>query len=361
MRLLRNIGDFVTHHTFVFVIFLLLFVVSFCGVLYTVNFLQNTMYGDYQRSEDDRAFVVRTNDSLLTEKLTTLLEEKQSQLQHVYCVIEQNDDLIFADFYGNRYNRAGASIGSWFSEEDIASGAKKIILPNYQYIYSSSDSEPDSLLSVGDVFYVGSTAYTAIGMGLLDSGYQIPYNSAEDTSVFCKTIVVLNEIKNQKAINDFADYLNGLFGGNVVAVPTKIQQTSFVATHPTETILVTGIMFVSVFSLAHIYLYILDVRKKEIAVCRISGQTIASATFFYYAEVVLLSSVAYLFAVFLTKFCILLPLKSEGALFNDTLNFAAVSAVFGITIVLCSAVFLPAIIHAVRKPPAEALSDAQTT
>lgn len=357
MRVVKNLWDFVTHHTFIFAIFLLLFVFSVGGVLYTVNFLQNTMYGDYQRAEDERAFVVQVEDGTLGTKLTTLLKEKQPALQHVYCVIEQNNDLIFADFYGSRYNRAGVSVGTWFSEDDFSNGAKKIVLPNYPYIYSNSNID-DDILSIGDTYYIGTTAYKAIGMGLLDVGFQIPYNSVSDTSLFDKVIVALKEVKSQAFIQDFAEYLSNLFGGQVVSTPSEVRQNSFVESHPTETILVTGIMFVSVFTLAHIYIYLLDTRKREIAVRRISGQSIASATLLYYLEVLLLTTISYILAAVILKFCFLPLLQGYGTLFADNLDVSLLLIFYGITIALCTAVFLPSIIHFVKKSPSESLADA---
>lgn len=357
MRVFRNLFDFITHHAFVFVIFLLLFIVSVCSVLYTINFLQNTTYGEYRSSEDERAFVVQVKDVDLTRKLQALIGERKAELQHVYCIVSNEDDVIIADFYGHRFNRDGVSVGSWFSEEDFARGAKKIILPNYQYIYSQSDIDAKDMLSIGDTYYIGETAYQAIGMGLLDVGFQVPYNSIDDTSIVTNVVVALYEIKNKEVVKEFAEYLSELLYGQVVAMPTEFKQNSFFVAHPIETILIVGIMSVSVFSLVYIYIYILETRKREIAIQRIVGQNITSAIFHYYAEVFLLSSLSYLLSVILVKFGILHLLWSEGYLFADTLNFSTIAIVYAVMIGVCSAVFLPAIVYNVKKSPAEAVSD----
>lgn len=123
--------------------------------------------------------------------------------------------------------------------------------------------------------------------------------------------------------------------------------------------IISGFMLISVFNLAYVYSYVLDTRKREIAISRISGQTMLSAVGIFYLEMLVLSSFGYIISLIGMKL-IVFPLISErGFMFVDSLNVPQCIMLYLILIFIYSIVFLPSIIIQIRKSPAEALADGE--
>lgn len=323
--------------------------------MYTVNSVYNIVAENKQSNENERTFAVSVNDEFLTDKLSILISERKN-LQHVYCIVNDGDKVIFTDYYGNRYGRADVSFGKWFSSDDIKDGANKVVLPNYPYLFGSDDE--GERFSIGDNIDICGKSYKAIGIGLLSEYvYQIPYNSIKDVSVISTVAVVIEKFGSQKEIESFSAYLKNLFDSDLSYYPqiesvAKSNRQFFL-----DTILIVGIMSLSVFNLVYLYMYILDKRKKEIAVNRISGQTIFSGVLNAYSEILIISTTVYIFCAVLMKLCVFRLLKRLGTGLFDLISFIQYLIVYLIFILICSLVFLPAIIRFMKKPPAEELTE----
>ena len=135
------------------------------------------------------------------------------------------------------------------------------------------------------------------------------------------------------------------------------ESISFAEQYLKEGAVILGVMLISVFNLAYVYTYILDTRKREIAISRISGQTIFSAIATSYAEIFILSTLGYIIGVLIMKFLVLPLLSGRGFMFNDSIDVSQYLMLYLIFILVYSIVFLPSIINQMRKSPVEALTD----
>ncbi len=358
MRIFQNIRGFMTRHTAVFSAFSLLLIFSVCSALYTVNFLNNIIRNNEQSLEDERTYILAVNDAELDVKLKRLLSENEA-LSHVYCVINNGGEAVIADYYGHRYGREGVSYGEAFSESDLTEGAEKVILPNYPYLLSSGLlDEAHTRYNIGDSYEIGGVEYKAVGIGLLSEfAYQIPYNSISDKSSVSNIAVATKSTGDTAEIEEFSKYLGELFGGDVIKQPEPSESSSESWKYSVEVLLIIGIMSMSIFNLAYMYIYILDTRKKEIAVNRISGQTVFSAVFTAGGEVLIISTAGYLISVIFMKIILFPLLRNEGFLFADSIDAFQYFVIYIMFMLIYAAVFLPAIVYQVKKPPKEALSD----
>lgn len=357
MIIIRNIYDFIKNNKLLFTVFMLLLISSICGILYSVNLLNNIVIENERVFEDERTYIVTLDNVNREEKLNALITEKKD-ICHVYCLIDNKGETVQADFYGERYKGNKVSFGKWFSDEDVSIGEHKVILPNYPYLSSLISSEEYIKYEIGDTYYINEVAFEAIGIGVLtEFVYQIPFYSIKDEISISGIAVVTNNLKNKEEIQNYSVYLETLFDGTIIKTPEGMTKTSFWDNYSMEMMIIVCIMSIGIFNLIYIYTYILDTRRKEIAIKRVLGQTIFSSVINYYMEILLLASVCYVFGVLIFKYGILLALKNHGFLFNDSINTAYYFLIYGIFVALYSIVFLPVIIRYVSKSPSEALTD----
>ena len=116
-------------------------------------------------------------------------------------------------------------------------------------------------------------------------------------------------------------------------------------------------ILIGVFNLVYVYTYILDTRKKELSINRISGQTILSAVAISYFEIFILSTVGYIISVLIMKLAIFPIISERGFMFADSINTLMLFLIYLAFVLIYSLVFLPSIIRQIRKSPIEALID----
>lgn len=351
----KNIRDLIRNHTLLFTIFTLLLAFSFCGVLYSVNLLTNVKRNNSKTPKEDRAYVFSVNDIALDNKLKRIALDDEA-FEHIYCVIDNHGERIIADFLAQDEEDGKVSFGKFFEQEDIEKGAKKVILPNYPN-FSDEELAQHTVLKIGEIYTIGTTAYQAIGIGVHSQFvYQIPYNSIQDKSVISQVAIVTKSIGDKEQIRTLSSQLQSVFGGEIIQEPTA-KELSFFSKHGlTDVFLVIGVTAVSVFNLAYIYLHILEMRKKEIAINRISGQTALSVVATSYGEVFILSTVVYFICVLFFDLVILPLLGGLGYWFADSLGFYQYLFVYIVLVAIYSIVFLPALICHAIKSPIEALT-----
>ena len=121
--------------------------------------------------------------------------------------------------------------------------------------------------------------------------------------------------------------------------------------------IISAFMLMSVFNLAYVYSYVLDTRRREIAINRISGQSILSCIGVFYLEMLIMSTIGYIISLAATKLVILPLMRGGGFMFADSLNISQCAFLYLILILIYSTVFLPSIAAEVRKSPSEALTE----
>lgn len=357
MRVLKNIRSFMSNNKTIFVIFMLLLISSLCGIFFIVNFVNNIVIANSNDFEKERTYIVSVDNLNREQKMDTLISEKLEVI--LVSVLFNNDGAVIrADYYNKNSFVNNVSFGKWFSEEDIIEGNNKVVLPNYPYLSKNQNFDSYDKYEIGDSYYINGISYDVIGLGILSElVYQIPYNSIPSIWSFSAITIVVDDYKTTEEIENFSTYLGNLFNGTMVEIPTEATRISLWKDYLSELILIIGIMSLGIFNLVYLYTYILDTRKKEIAINRILGCTKLSAIASFYWESFLLTSFAFLLSVIIFKYGVLLLLKGQGSLFMDTLTFSRYLIVYVIYIVIFSVVFLPTIIYYVKKLPVEVLTD----
>ncbi len=158
----------------------------------------------------------------------------------------------------------------------------------------------------------------------------------------CSLLFVFNFVLNA------VDYNTKLFEGEDITLAEQYLKDSAA---------ISGFMLMSVFNLAYVYSYILDARKKEIAINRISGQTVFSAIIASYSEILILSTIGYIIGVLIMKLIVLPIISNLKFMFKDSIDAPQYFMLYLIFILIYSIVFLPSIISQMRKAPTEALTD----
>lgn len=356
MKIIKNIYKFITKSPAVFIAFALLMILSICSALYTFNFLLSVIKNNEQELEDERTYIVEVSAPDLDSRLSKI-DIKGKGISHIYCLIDNDGEAVIADYYGHRIGGDKVTIGSWFTESDFADGSKKVVLPNYPSLSRQPDFE-FTRYDIGDSYEINGVSYEAIGIGALSGlTYQIPYNSIDDISLISAVAVATESFGDEKEIESLSTYLEQTLGGKVISRPDVNEKTSFAEQYLKEGAIIVGIMLMSVFNLAYVYTYILDTRKREIAINRISGQTISSAILTFYAEILILSTLGYIISALIVKFLILPGLSDRGFMFNDSIEVLQYIMLYLIFILIYSIVFLPSIINQIRKSPVEAMTD----
>lgn len=356
MKIIKNIYKFITKSPVVFIAFALLMILSICSALYTFNFLLSVIKNNEQELEDERTYIVEVSAHDLDSRLSKI-DIKGKGISHIYCLIDNDGEVVIADYYGHRIGGDKVTIGSWFTESDFADVSKKVVLPNYPSLSRQPDFE-FTRYDIGDSYEINGVSYEAIGIGALSGlTYQIPYNSIDDISLISAVAVATESFGDEKEIESLSTYLEQTLGGEVISRPDVNEKTSFAEQYLKEGAIIVGIMLMSVFNLAYVYTYILDTRKREIAINRISGQTISSAILTFYAEILILSTLGYIISALIVKFLILPGLSDRGFMFNDSIEISQYMMLYLIFILIYSIVFLPSIINQIRKAPVEAMTD----
>ncbi len=351
----KNIRNFILNHTLIFVIFILLLAFSFCSALYSVNLLNNVKENNTKIAEEDRTYIFSVKDTELESKLNRLILDGKN-FERVYCVVDNDGERIIADFYECNGKNGEVSFGKWFSQEDIEKGTKKVILPNYPN-FSAEELSQHTVLKIGEVYNIDGIPYQAIGIGALSQFvYQIPYNSIQDKSIISQVAIVTKRVDNKEQVQALSAYLEGVLGGTAVKLPSEKGTAAFDKQSFVDSLLVIGVMSMSVFNLVYIYLHILEMRKKEIAINRISGQTALSVVITSHGEVFILSTIVYLISALFIELLLFPLLGGLGYWFADSLGFYQYLFVYIVLIAIYSIVFLPALIRHAIKSPIEALT-----
>lgn len=354
---LNYIYSFFKNNKMLFTIFMLLLISSVCAVFFITNFLSNIFIENSYLIEKDRTYIVSLDNVNTEQKMETLLLQNP-EVSLVYCLINNEGEAIRADYYDKSSSNNITSFGKWFSEEDTLDGNHKVILPNYPYLFRNQNTEEYDIYEIGDSYFINDIPYEAIGIGtLIDFVYQIPYKSIPMNCELSFVAIVTDDFKSEVKIQHFSAYLENLFNGVIMESPIEIPKTSFWNNYSTETILIIGIVSMGIFNLVYIYTYILDTRRKEIAINRILGRTKLSSIVNYYLETFSLATIAFILSSLFFKYVILVQLKNLGFLFKDSLLFANYLVIYVGFIFIFSVVFLPIIILYITKSPSEVLSD----
>ena len=230
--------------------------------------------------------------------------------------------------------------GESFTEEDIKSGAKKIIL-----------SEDFDKSLIGSKIRIFNDYYEVIG---ISSTAYIPLNSV-DISTNKETIknieiVISSIIKNNVERETFNDYLRKTFMFCKVIVPTEDYKTIWdYIPMLIPTILV---VLIGLFNLGFLYAFFINKRKKNIAIYQICGASRYECFKVLTFELLTIVTLTFVLSITLYKVIMLTifpkttlaEMTEVGLCVYDTLNIVRISFIYLMLLFTTLIVFLPYII-----------------
>lgn len=350
--------------------FLVLMVICFVALLFGINygFCNSDFYNRYESKQKlyiiDR---ISPNDNI-KNSIEEFIETNKHNLDYIYVncqcsnyeLFDENHDLynkeninndsiidikLFNFFIPELNDLLKSYYGESFTEEDIKSGAKKIIL-----------SEDFDKSLIGSKIRIFNDYYEVIG---ISSVAYIPLNSV-DISTNKETIknieiVISSIIKNNDERETFNDYLRKTFTFCKVIVPTEDYKTIWdYIPMLIPTILV---VLIGLFNLGFLYAFFINKRKKNIAIYQICGASRYEC--FKVLTFELLTIVTLTFALSITLYKVIMltifpkttlaEMTEVGLCVYDTLNIVRISFIYLMLLFTTLIVFLPYIIKSNRN------------
>ena len=341
----------IKNNSFFYSFFCLILLFVICASLILINFSKTIIEENNKQNENSRTFLVSTDKVDIERKLELLVNDNISS---IYCIIENNNDLILAYYKGIKYNKKAVCYGKWFSDYDLKDGTNKIILPNYPYFESNQDINL-SKYEIGDSYYIDSKEYLVIGIGILtEPFFQIPYNSITDDMKISYVGVIYNSVNSNEEIEHNKELLESLFNGKVIQTPEEVSKMNFFEVYLKEIFFISLISLLILSVLVYLYNYILNTRKNEFIVKRVYDKSILKVVFSLLLELVLLVTVSYFIG--LGIYFVFVRIMSKWNMSNLLYLFDYVN-VYLIYLLIISILFVPIILKFKNKSITELLQD----
>lgn len=251
--------------------------------------------------------------------------------------------VIYSD--GDFIENLSAVYGSALAVGDIASGARKVMLPHGEF-------SPDI---IGDSVTIAGVEYEVTGLSL--DGY-IPLFALEDGQSVEKVNILLNDpIKGAEAEAAFCAELSDIFGAYEVSSPDSENFQSVFDYIPTllPTLFLVLLGFVN---LGFLYIYFVKLRARQYSVYRICGAGVREIFGLFSKEILTLYTAAFAVAACvykLTAAAAFAPDMSfgesvgEGVIIIDCMSPIRYLAVYAFLAALLLLSFAPFLFRAVRK------------
>lgn len=335
--LFKNLKHLIVKDRLVFILFLVGQLLCIMSVMYEYTFLRSS--NTHMSTDSSHKTISVSIDGEYTaeqvkNKINSIVDERDNISQLFFV----NGDLHIDCMYPG--TKIIVSAGKYFSKESFNAGAKEIIL-------STGFATLDEHVGVGHT--LDGEEYTIVG--LTAGSYNIvPLNSYARVDELNDLNILLEAPPDDKEISSWSAYLAKLFPGCAVTPPERVN-----ASVSQDALPIVGIIiFIAALNIAFIYRYILQRRKKQYAIFRLSGCSKAGMAFLSYAEVFIWAA-----AVFMLSAAFYMVIDSVIAkywfedYFNFELDLRGALNLFLIYIVITLLVYIPTISAFCKKNPLE--------
>ena len=295
---LKNLLSFAKKNKRIFIIFLLVQIVTLIAFFSVFNYGMKLTEDMKENRIECRTYSVYISDTgNLDTQMKTVYEKYADKISRLYVSINQNDDVIYAEYINNAYENDIGS-GKNFQEDNFYSGEKQILADG------SFDLLEGREYSIGSEYNLFGNKYQVIGILETVGYYVIPYSSLENKDNVSKVSVVMNCDLTSLQGNIMEENLKSIFGSEEVEKPQAYEL--YVYSNSINYIMTFAVVIVIAFiNMIYLYYYLLNRRKKEFAVLRVCGCSINKAVSMYFIEVLLLSVITYIIALVLHLLCVM--------------------------------------------------------
>ncbi len=335
MLILWNLKALVCRHRRFLIPMLVTFLTSVMGVLMLQNLVIYIADYNAQWDEDTRTYVLPTDSATLEAGLPAL--RSRSDVARVQVTMNGQERPFYAIVSGT----SRAAIGKYFTAEGLRQGLEQVVLPE--------DEARERRLHVGDTYELNGQTFTVIGFQYL-SVPQVPYMALRDRSGVCALSVATKKDGTPAERAAFAAFLQQTF--HVTEDDMQLPPTLERRRQSSESLLFGGVMLLGVCSMACLYVFYLESRRRTFAVYTMVGCRRGRMIRLLGGETLLLVAGMYGLSVLATK-VLLWGLSSVGDVFVERLEWMDYLLAFGLSCGMASVVLLWQLWRFFRKTPNE--------
>lgn len=345
----KNFFSFIKENKAVFTVFMLTQICTVIAFLSVFNYAMKFVDEYKQLQTECRTFSVSFSDNSggsnflnkteLDASIDKFYQKHKGIISGIEASVNNGDDVIRAKY---TYSNERVFVGRSLSEQDLSSGEKLIIKPNFAFYATESKT------SESDTYELFGEEYTVIGIGL-DDRYTVAYNSLNNVPITGLSITFNSDLNNTEVslmINEMKD----TFSADGVKTPEPYSMNIY--SQAIGYLLAFGIILVIAFmNIVYLYSYVMGKRRKESAVFRICGSNIIEIAKIYFVELVIISLAAYVVGLLVHLLCvmpIMMNITSTIDYFITPFEYIAIYLAYFIIELL---VFVPIIIKIAKTSP----------
>lgn len=171
---------------------------------------------------------------------------------------------------------------------------------NANHVIFSGKLEEDQ---VGDMICIAGTEFEVVGTNAMGLGdYELPYNSCPDEVKLYCVYFNFKELPSKKDYNAIRDAFDGAFGENYYMQEFNMKNEEQIIAYRSQMVLCLAIGMVSALNTCLLYGYIVNQRRKQMAVYGIVGASKGKRLAINEIEVLFVSLVAALIAFLVFRF-----------------------------------------------------------
>ena len=265
----------------------------------------------------------------------------------VRCFFDIEDgQIVSSKYFRNVHEKEGTLTGMYFTDEMYASG-QKYALMDQVFMKSKKAKEelriPDPEAPMGYAISLQGERYSVIGSIDARNMAVVPITALHDDTEFRSYIGINfgdeNELRpiNKKEYEDLKETFLNAFGDAVEVPDLEIPDNELIYLYRTIMLISVVIAAIAAFNFTQLYLYLLEKRRRRIAIMRICGCTKAKAAGIFLSECMMLILPVYLLSLLLFQ-KIILPSFSEKYQYMEEAYSASIYVIlfliyFGISII----------------------------
>lgn len=265
----------------------------------------------------------------------------------VRCFFDIEDgQIVSSKYFRNVHEKEGTLTGMYFTDEMYASG-QKYALMDQVFMKSKKAKEelriPDPEAPMGYAISLQGERYSVIGSIDARNMAVVPITALHDDTEFRSYIGINfgdeNELRpiNKKEYEDLKETFLNAFGDAVEVPDLEIPDNELIYLYRTIMLISVVIAAIAAFNFTQLYLYLLEKRRRRIAIMRICGCTKTKAAGIFLSECMMLIPPVYLLSLLLFQ-KIILPSFSEKYQYMEEAYSASIYVIlfliyFGISII----------------------------
>ena len=260
-------------------------------------------------------------------------------------------EIIYPVYYGQMLERPVAS-GRWFTEEEMKTGAKVVIVPNYDLAVKFEQGmfgDPVPHYEIGEKFVINGEEYTIIGETTsVEYVYMIPYNAFTNKNLLSSGVnISIKELYTEEKSEIFINKVNSY-------LDTTIKRKADVRVPELERIfrlMIYAILNITVINLAFIYSYLLKTRKEMIGLFKLYGLKKNKCALYLFFEYYIWILTNFIFSSIFTNIYFTIVRNNSNTMYKffGYLNLKEYIYIFIAYSVIYFICFFPSIIRFIEK------------